>query len=39
MSEALPVTGNANSLLITIGALLMAVGGAFVSLGRRVRGL
>ena len=36
MSESLPVTGASSTLLTTIGALLVAIGGFFVSFGRRL---
>jgi len=36
MSETLPVTGAASSLLTALGAGLVAVGGFFVSFGRRL---
>ena len=36
MSESLPVTGASSTLLTAIGALLVTVGGFFVSVGRRL---
>ncbi|MDH3296399.1 MAG: LPXTG cell wall anchor domain-containing protein [Acidimicrobiia bacterium] len=36
MSETLPVTGAASTLLTALGAGLVAVGGFFVSFGRRL---
>ncbi len=36
MTETLPVTGASSTLLTTLGALLVAVGGFFVKSGRRL---
>ncbi len=36
MSGSLPVTGASSTLLTTLGALLVTIGGFFVKLGRRL---